>query len=198
MSLGRLLTAGRSLTTLRDTPTAYRVNERALLPKFGGVENPFAAERQPAPASSSAAAKVGSGTQANGFHRSAQQEIEAPAESRPKPRSESLPGAGLLASISPWKWLKKVKPASSPVRRQPANTLRAGVGSRRPVQGEFSLDNVKVVRNDLTDTDFVVVSAGQSENTGRRPGAAKMLAGAMLAEKALDRLAERIVGAGPT
>ena len=197
MSLGRLLTAGKSLTTLRNTPTAYRVNERALLPKFGAAENPFAAEWQQDLTSSSAGTQAVSAAQAEGSQKSAQRERMASAESGAKPGVRSTPATGALASIWPWKWLRRVKPPSSLARRKPANALMAAVGSKRPVQGELSLDKVKVVCNDLSGSDFVVVPAGQSGNTGLRPRAAKVLAGAMMAERALDRLAERIVGAGP-
>ena len=43
MSLVRLLTAGKALTTLRELPSAYRMRRDALLPKFGTGGNPSAA-----------------------------------------------------------------------------------------------------------------------------------------------------------
>src|ERR1044071_4164439 len=42
MSLLRLLTAGKSLVGLQNVTSRYRVRPRFLLPRFGGVEDPFA------------------------------------------------------------------------------------------------------------------------------------------------------------
>ncbi len=55
MSLGRLLTNGKSLVTFRDSAGHYRMRPRNLLPKFGSGKNPFSnSTPQPARADASA------------------------------------------------------------------------------------------------------------------------------------------------
>jgi hypothetical protein len=65
------------------------------------------------------------------------------------------------------------------------------------VQGELSLDAVKVVRNDLHGSDVDLVSSAQVvEKPYHHQVASNLISGANAAEQALDRLAARIVGAG--
>jgi hypothetical protein len=60
----------------------------------------------------------------------------------------------------------------------------------RAMQGELSLENVRVVRNDLTDTDYEVVC---SETATASPVKRVPLTVPMTAEpRALGRLAERL------
>jgi hypothetical protein len=174
MSLGRLLTTGKAFITPRDLPSPYRMRREALLPKFGGDHNPFMAE----PAVSAAVDLAKTGT------------------ARPP---ETAPRRGLWL----WKWnlkwfgfggRKSASVASQPRVRSKAGPPRQ---ARAPVQGELSLDKVKVVRNDLSESDADAVARGNGAAAARSPAASNLLWGAMAAGKALDRLAERIVGAGP-
>jgi len=84
------------------------------------------------------------------------------------------------------------------MRRPRLTRKRTLSADSRPVQTELSLDAVKVVRNDLNDTDVCVVPAPRAGAPASRPGRAGVLASATLAGKVLDRLADRIVGAGRT
>lgn len=169
MSLVRLLTAGKAFTTLRDLPSSYRMRREALLPKFGTNRNPFTPEESP-PAATAAPRTV----------------TVAASEAKPR-RGEWLR-----------RWLRFVtdRPGKETNRRQ--LLLKTGPTRRHriPVQGELSLSNVKVVRNDLTDSDVDVVARGNGAAATRLPAASHLLVGAMAAGRVLDRLAERIVGNG--
>ena len=46
MSLGRLLTSGKSLIGLRNTESRYHMRSRNLLPKFGTPANPFVTQKR--------------------------------------------------------------------------------------------------------------------------------------------------------
>src|SRR5262249_57655628 len=56
-------------------------------------------------------------------------------------------------------WAKKIKTV---MLRGEGTSRRKTITrpSRKPVQVELSLDRIKVVRNDLSDTDFEVVAGG--------------------------------------
>jgi hypothetical protein len=55
-------------------------------------------------------------------------------------------------------WLKKLNPLVWFGDRQPAEPKPAAPRfNKKPVQGELSLENIKVMRNDLSDTDVEVV-----------------------------------------
>ena len=58
---------------------------------------------------------------------------------------------GWLKKLNPMVWLQNRKPVEAK-----ATIARFG-GRRRPVQGELSLDSIKVMRNDLSETDVEVV-----------------------------------------
>lgn len=56
------------------------------------------------------------------------------------------------------RWLKKLNPLVWFDDRKPAEPKPAAPGfHKKPVQGELSLDNIKVMRNDLSDADVEVV-----------------------------------------
>ena len=152
MSLGKLLTTGKSLVGLNDPASRYKI--RGALPKFGGKKNPFAPKeptQQMLTPMERAAAKL---KETKRLPVTAAQ-ASATAEKAPEPKNDFMAkifGAarGWMARLNPLKWLPKRKPA------QPKSAIprfdKAGA-----VQGEFSLDNIKVVRNDLSDADVEVV-----------------------------------------
>jgi hypothetical protein len=165
MSLGRLLTMGKALTTLRDFPTSYRVRREALLPNFGGG-NPFAPDGK----AKSVAAET-------------------------KDDAQPAVVARARAAVWPLTWLSGKKSLGiGAARRLAPGAMFSSNAPRPPAQGELSLDNVKVVRNDLRDSDVDVVARAGGTATARAAGASPLLLGAVAAEKALDRLADRIVG----
>lgn len=165
MSLVRLLSAAKALTRFSEQPTAYRVRRGALLPKFGLPSDPFAFGQT--------AETV----------RTPEQVVVAP-----------VAGGKAGGSIWPWKLRRRREQPFSAARPPlPSNARQAG-SVLGPVQCELSLENVKVIRNDLRESDVDVVARAGGTEAGRPPMASSLRLGAMAAEKALDRLAERIVG----
>jgi hypothetical protein len=77
-------------------------------------------------------------------------------------------------------------------RRKATNPAIPGF-TKPPVQGELSLDRIKVVRNDLSDADLEVIPA-------KPPTAPVMRAteGAASTESAWRRVTARVIGAGRT
>ena len=166
MSLARLLTAAKALTRFNESPTAYRVRRAALLPKFGAASDPFASEKK------ADAATV-------------------PAQLAAAP----VVGGSARRTFWPWRLRSGKQEVSDDAK--PALLPRAGPtrAARTPVQGELTLDNVRVVRNDLRDADVDIVARTGGTQPGRPAVATNLMLGALAAEKALDRLADRIVGA---
>lgn len=167
MSLLRLLTTGKALTSLRDLPSAYQMRREALLPKFGSGSNPFVSRERAAaaePAAASLMAEAGAAT----AHR----------------------------SFWPWKAKGATETHAAAARPEAQTGSKPKREARTPQQGELSLDAVKVVRNDLHGSDVDLVSTNNGGGTKYQQVASNLLSGANAAEQALDRLAERIVGAG--
>jgi hypothetical protein len=153
MSLLRLLTTGKSLVGVKDTESRYRVTGARLLPQFGSARNPFSstAKSEPAPAGERpAAAQVGNG--ASGGRSGIRSANAKPALARAigalRLKAVALLSGwrAKLGGLLPRPRAAKVKPAI-PRFTKPA------------VQGELSLDRIRVVRNDLSDADLEVVPA---------------------------------------
>ena len=180
MSLGRLLAAGKSLVGLSGDASRYRVTKLARLPKFISPKNPFASGELPPAAAS-----------------------DQPTASKPvitvaRPDASGSAKRISRTSLTPrlTEWLRRLGRKTNPLARR-SQTPGLGksatkIGSLGTQQGELSLDSVRVVRNDLSDTDFEVV----------RPAAAKPVSPviAMTAEKlepvgaAWNRLTSRFLG----
>jgi len=153
MSLLRLLATGRSLVSVRETESRYRLTTQRLLPQFGPTRNPFSPPKraeQSAAATTRPAAEVG--------------EASAKAGVRGHARRLWLKTAGLWSAgkqkpdaLMARPFGKAAKPA---IPRFP----------KLPVQGELSLDRVKVVRNDLSDADLEVVPARRNPAPGALAG----------------------------
>jgi hypothetical protein len=167
MSLGKLLTTGKSLVGLSNANSRYHLQKGAL-PKFESARNPFAAkapaespEREPqlpklSPAEEKAA--IMKNTQrlsalgaliADREAAVAANRTSAPAE----PPKVAAPVDSWLKKINPLVWFGQRKPA------EPKPVLPRFSKPHAPVQGELSLDNIKVMRNDLSEADVEVVQA---------------------------------------
>lgn len=180
MSLGKLLTAGKSLVGLHDSNARYRLQKGAL-PKFESSKNPFAARPAGEPHSPDnggepelpkmtpaelKAAKM-KNTQALPL-LGAEPETPAPTatplnatpvEAVKAPATSKSAEAAKAPEVVDG-WVKKLNPlvwfsGRKPVEPKPA----APRGGKRHVQGELSLENIKVMRNDLSDTDVEIVPA---------------------------------------
>ena len=167
MSLLRLLTAGKSLVGVGDEESRYRLSSQRLLPQFGSARNPFSSRAQAEPAQTeSRPLEDHSENDAPGAKRNLPTPRREPAAmlqrgtvQRAVPAKHDLrPLARVLwqriaALLSGWQAKlcgllarsggKAVKPA---IPRFP----------KPPVQGELSLDRIRVVRNDLSDADLEV------------------------------------------
>lgn len=152
MSFGKLLAAGRSIAG-GQVVGRYRLNPGVRLPKFISPQNPFAQ-----PPRDDAVQTVNS---------------EAPAQNLPKQDADTVARAPSLNKLSkdearvsaPTKirvilagCARKLNRFELLVRRKPKVKSAVPHFNEKPVQGELSLDRVRVVRNDLTDADLEIVS----------------------------------------
>jgi hypothetical protein len=145
MSFGRLLAAGKSWVGGEGTGR-YRMREGIRLPKFISPRNPF----KPEP-----------GAEAPSLPRLAPA-TTAVMMADAAPMAEGIPlwarvGAGLRRAV--WFCLEQ-----NPLARlgQPQRPAIPRFG-KAAVQEEFSLENVQVVRGDLTHADLEIVAAGPPE-----------------------------------
>jgi hypothetical protein len=160
MSLLKLLTTGKSLVGLKDSESRYRMTNQRLLPKFG-AKNPFR--------EADAGETVSTVT-------SPPMEEQLPASTSPAPEPATagapvaMQGSSLLrlgtakarnlanAALQN-RWASQLKSLISRPARKPAKVAVVPAVSKLPMQGELSLDRIKVVRNDLSDADLEIVSA---------------------------------------
>ncbi len=149
MGLMQLLTVGRSLSEARDRPHRFKVLSSAM-PTFGhptDVERTQNGERPVAePVKETAEHKTDLGEQT--------MKTET-AQAGEKVEKESGMNAYPLG-----RWTLKANPFKSSIKP-----------SRPPgVQGELSLEKVKVVRNDLSDSDLELVAASSEAKAVEPPG----------------------------
>jgi len=183
MSLGRLLAAGRSLVGAHNGESRYRINKRVALPKFISPRNPFAKASK---AESPAEIRGGGATGAT-----------ARADTNTAGKEDSR--TGMRARAVRWigEWSRKVNPLAR-AQKQPGPARSAVPVSEGRMQPELSLDNVRVVRNDLSDADFEVV-AKKSPVAGRFPSpGVPVQARWESAGSAWDRMTARFFGARST
>jgi len=173
MSLLRLLTTGKSLVGVRDTESRYRLTTQRLLPEFGPAKNPFRNSPRSEPASAEALFAGDGGTSS------------ASREDCIGANSGVTASTGLSGSVQDQSAFGNAGRGTlvAAVRTQAAALLggckaklawmfgRARAKTFEPaiprftkpaVQGEFSLDRIRVVRNDLSDADLEVVPAKTS------------------------------------
>ncbi len=181
----QLLAASKSLMGARSAPGRYRMAAGNLLPKFNAVE----------PTTSPASvAKIDL--------------VNLP----PKPRIENRETTQ-SARESKYAFIKRVVnrarlsffETGSPFVNAPSEVGAAVTGKpgkikpvKLAVQGELSLDKVKVVRNDLSDTDLEVVPVTKMappDLVGPSPASANQSAST---ETSWGRLTTRIFGARQT
>jgi hypothetical protein len=168
MSLLRLLTAGKSLVGLKKSETRYHLPSERALPKFGSKKNPFRATALPeqaGPVREQESQAQGNPTVSPNEERAQEPPAGlAGAEERQSAKGFTGPGRNNNECAG-----GQAKPQERAERRASAvkafllwgrakKVQRVGSASGRPmVQGELSLDSVKVVRNDLTESDLEIV-----------------------------------------
>jgi hypothetical protein len=165
MKLVRLLTAGKSLIGVREGSTNFRF-ERGALPRFGKKGNPFSTEDcgQGGVGESSGSGTAAASSRPAGPQQPAPAPVVGPAAvTVPGPLEFSAaqkPSRGGKLKQSLMAALRRLSvrvEALVPRRRAGART--ASIPFRPPEQRELSLDRVKVMRNDLRDSDMEVVPA---------------------------------------
>jgi hypothetical protein len=163
MNFARLLTAGKSLVGLGEAGPRYRVNKNVRLPKFGAAKNPFNRTEEKHVSHETHKMPLAEATKPAEVERSGPKlETIAQAKRRALATTKldqsvkrirelgSVMGARTVAVMADW--ARKVSPIVP--RKQPRAAARSAAAEPAPLQGELSLDRVKVVRNDLSDTDF--------------------------------------------
>jgi hypothetical protein len=209
MSLLRLLTTGKSLVGVTGEESRYRLTSQKLLPQFGPVRNPFSGRAKAEPAQ----------TEARSLENHGRNGASVARPGLPDPTGEP---AAVLQRVGE----HRVVPAKFDVRnlaealwRRVAALLRRWRAKSRgllarsggkaakptiprfpkpPVQGELSLDRIKVVRNDLSDADLELVPAkplAVPAVTAPAPRAAEKSAGAKIV---WGRVTTQILRAGKT
>lgn len=218
MSLGKLLATGRSLA---GGPSVGRYNVSSVnrLPKFGPARNPFAsAEAKPAAepdrpaglAPIQVSTPVVADSPANTPFAPASSEFE---QAQPgfqrgrrarigplKPAVMALVGRvrtlGLATASKAGALGGKLLGRVKRVRRQEPKSVIPRYG-KPAVQGELSLDRVKVVRNDLEESDLEIVTAQTNTSTQVAPATAPATSNRGPVPPALKRLTNRMLGVKP-
>ncbi|MBI1842831.1 MAG: hypothetical protein HYR88_18485 [Verrucomicrobia bacterium] len=160
MSLMKMLTMARSLRSGRDKDVRFEIAQESLVPNF--------ARGGPSPASIVEEPKDSRGGRTSS--------VPSAAAGAPKPQGElSLGGAstrtsGIMSRLAAGRW-------------------HLGGGAAKPVlradsKGQLSLQLVKVVRNDLSDSDLEVVPS-------RKPAAPPSAAASEPVEESLEPEASR-------
>jgi len=202
MNLIRFLSSGsRGLTKGAPELGRYRLPDGRLIPDFSSSKNPFNHKDLPSRAETSPA--IGVTAKAASTQAALPSSVPFPQAVRAK---AGRGVAGILAALGGLltrvrslglRLLQSVKgiPARL-IGRLPRGRNRATATAsstrpvERPVQGELSLENVRVVRNDLTDTDYEVVCAETS--TASPVKRVPKVTPAPVKHGALGRLAERL------
>jgi hypothetical protein len=178
MSMMRLLSAGKSLVGSRDLGKQYRMTEPGALPKFGSKNK---ATRGKGRGAAVPAAPPGA-------------QVPAAAQTKNEPSSNTQHATRNTQHAPHTSWFAKLKSLFS--SSKPADKLAIPRFSSAPIQCELSLDNVKVLRNDLSDTDFEVI-AKPVEPEKPKPVAAQTPVPRANREKIWDRVTT-LLGAGQT
>jgi hypothetical protein len=179
MSLLRLLTAGKSLVGIKESAGRYRLTTPGLLPRFGAKKDPFRATTMPEQVQRAPGGPV---------EQAASLGTKTGEASAGRDSSEAVAEHGGWAG----KCFSKVGAMLS--RRGKSGERPAIPRFNKPlVQGELSLDSVRVVRNDLRDSDLEIVAAKPVQPS---PPASVPAACAPRPDNAWNRVAGRLFGAG--
>jgi hypothetical protein len=161
MSLIKLLSVSKTFAGGTSQPGRYKMAEQGLLPKFAPVGRPVSLAPklktvQPAAKKEFAAARL---------DRSGSLAEKLPESAGPAPAAAMTPRAALASAVrvgsGGTNWFRLGK---NPFVNRPAK----GPNAVTPVQSELSLDAVKPLRNDLSDSDLEVVPAKAELKTKAR------------------------------
>jgi hypothetical protein len=214
MSLGKLLATGRSLVGGAPDAGRYNISERNRLPKFGAAKNPFAQPAapeapevvtriEPAPASVPAPVAPPRLPPVNEFHSTAPAPMVAKVKLTERMAAWlclARVGARRVAAVV-WPWLKAMAArlggwfgrAAGWFKRREPKPLIPRFGNPA-VQPELLLDNVKVLRSDLVESDLEVIEADTSTGTRSSPRKPVATPKRGPVPPALKKLTDRILG----
>jgi hypothetical protein len=182
MSLLRLLTTGKSLVGVKDDESRYLLTSQRLLPHFGPAKNPFSTERSSDPVQTE-----GRVTRDGGENGASEKRCSVPRPSG-KPTAALRRGSNDQTGFGSARghgFIEALRLRAAAVLSGSRTTLCGLLGrllgkvtkpvipqfTKQPVQGDLSLDKIKVVRNDLSDADLEVVTASQpTALTNAAPG----------------------------
>src|SRR5437879_4122014 len=154
MSLMKLLSVSKSFAGGRHQPGRYKMVEQGLLPKFAPVGRPvsLAPNRKP----DGPAVKKEQNATPMGASNSLPESLSQVANSVTEPVKSVAPtpraAVCLNAIAAPTNWFRL---GNNPFVNRSAGRPKP----RSPAQAELSLDAVKPVRNDLSDSDLQIVPA---------------------------------------
>ena len=203
MSLLRLLTAGKSLVGLKNTEYRYSVAP-GLLPEFASKKNPFRAGARPqaggVPAELAPAALVTGPDEVNSAHSGTGSDGAAMICAAEAPKARATGSDQVERRLSEetrkdspvgWRaflpWMRRRRP--KPVIPRFHKTM---------VQGELTLESIKVVRNDLSDSDLEVVPTKPIAPTPPDKPARRASIEPRTNGSSWERLTGRFLGAGKT
>ena len=189
MSLIRLLAAGSSLRGIKDRPSPYKMTEQHLLPKFGSEKQaeapvlPLPLAAGPIPGSTK---ELKSNGESPPEQRTEVAATELNAQVADEPQAQAKPaGSPTRQAGTPfWRWAQSKNPFSAKPVRKPRQL---------PAQGEFLLEGVRVVRNDLSETDLELMATVQpppAETSGQQTPLRAP------ARRVWHRITERLFGGG--
>jgi len=197
MSLVRLLAIGQSLDGAREATARYRVPRQSLLPRFGSGTSATSCPPMGRPEPSRAM----SASSSSGFWaipskwRAGWEQTKSPREQLGVGVLKCLIGARAVTEYA-LRALGRLAGRLSAVRRfaerRPATGVRLQQSTTTPIQGELSLDAVKVIRNDLSDADLEVVPAGMRDAPAGKSSPAEPAAWHRLANVSWGRFAVRL------
>jgi hypothetical protein len=197
MSLLRLLASGRSLVGLEDPSTRYRVNKHGL-PKFNTQGNPFLSTLRPIPevavSDKDVVPQPTSSQVAAPSENVSATAVEAPSAQKASVEEPSPPATAQQPASASARGIKKVLAKLRALvnrRSKKSGRLQFPVG-KALVQTELSLDRVRVVRNDLTDSDVEIVSRRVQTAAVTQPRGGSSCPGA--AEQNLEPVVEKQLG----
>jgi hypothetical protein len=162
MSLVRLLATGKSLVGLHDSNSRYRMRSANPLPKFGSKKNPFAEKPAVTPRLTPAEIAAANLKKTQPLPvvktevRGQMPEVSTNAESEMRIVKSSFRIRVLEFVRNSNSRISNLNPFKN--RKPMAAKRTMSQFSKTPMQTEFSLDHVKVMRNDLSDVDVEVVA----------------------------------------
>jgi hypothetical protein len=209
MSLLRLLTSGKSLVGLRDTESPYRLTSQNLLPQFGPARNPFSnrVKAEPAQTEARSSENHSEGAASVAKPNIPPQSGEPAAVLQKRAEHRAVPAWFNARNLAVALWRRLAALLSASQTKLLGLFARSGGKATKPaiprfpkppVQGELSLDRIKVVRNDLSDADLEVVPAKPPAAPAVTAPAPRAVEKAEATKSAWGRATSRFLGAGNT